>query len=162
VAPLAYGSPGGGSPWSQFGHDPAHSGVANTEQGLTPDSVNRLRSLFGAQLPGTADGPVTYLPGVPTPGGGKDLVFTTSRDGWITAVDAHTGGAVWSHQNGPRNCHVNNGGSPCYTTSTPAVDPGNQFVYAYGLDGKVHKYAVGNGAETIGGGWPQVATLKRL
>jgi len=48
------------------------------------------------------------------------------------------------------------------TTSTPAVDPSNQFVYAYGLDGKVHKYAVGNGAETIGGGWPQVATLKRL
>jgi len=69
VAPLAYGSPGGGSSWSQFGHDPAHSGVANTEQGLTRDSVNRLRSLFGAQLPGTADGPVTYLPGVPTPAG---------------------------------------------------------------------------------------------
>jgi outer membrane protein assembly factor BamB len=162
VAPLAFGSPGGGSPWSQFGHDSAHSGVSNTEQALTPSNVNQLRSLFSAQLPGTADGPVTYLPGVPTPAGGKDLVFTTSRDGWITAVDARTGGAVWSHQNGPGNCHVNNGGSPCYITSTPAVDPGNQFVYAYGLDGKVHKYAVGNGAETIGGGWPQVATLKRL
>ncbi len=160
MAPLAFGSPGGGSPWSQFGHDSAHSGVSNTEQALTAANVNQLRSLFSGQLPGTADGPVTYLPGVPTPAGGKDLVFTTSRDGWITAVDARTGGIVWSHQNGPGNCHVNNGGSPCYTTSTPAVDPGNQFVYAYGLDGRVHKYAVGNGAETIGGGWPQVATLK--
>ena len=33
-------------------------------------------------------------------------------------------------------------------------------MYAYALDGTVRKYAVSNGAETTGGGWPELATLK--
>lgn len=48
MAPLAFGAPGGGSPWTQFGHDPAHSGVSNTEQALTAADVNQLVSLFSA------------------------------------------------------------------------------------------------------------------
>ena len=50
--------------------------------------------------------------------------------------------------------------STCYTTSSPAIDPGRAFVYSYGLDGRVHKFAVADGTETTTGGWPQVATLK--
>ena len=40
------------------------------------------------------------------------------------------------------------------------VDPNHQFVYSYGLDGKVHKYYAGTGVEVLTGGWPEIATLK--
>jgi hypothetical protein len=33
-------------------------------------------------------------------------------------------------------------------------------VYSYGPDGFVHKHQVGDGAEILTGGWPQIATLK--
>jgi hypothetical protein len=32
------------------------------------------------------------------------------------------------------------------------------FAYTYGLDGKVHKVALGTGIEATGGGWPETAT----
>ena len=71
-----------------------------------------------------------------------------------------TARVVWSHQNGPGSCTINNGGSACYTTSSPAIDPNRLYVYSYGLDGYVHKYQVGDGNEILTGGWPQLATLK--
>ena len=67
---------------------------------------------------------------------------------------------MWSHQNGPAACTINNSGGPCFTTSSPAIDPNRLYVYSYGLDGLVHKYHVGDGVEVTGGGWPQLATLK--
>jgi hypothetical protein len=67
---------------------------------------------------------------------------------------------VWQQQYGPGTCKINLGASTCFTTSSPAVDPGRAYVYAYGLDGYVHKYAVGNGAESTGNGWPELATQK--
>lgn len=146
--------------WSQFGNGPGHSGVNTAETQIIPSTVGGLAPLFTATLPGTSDGPPVLQPGVPTAGGTRDLLFTTTKDGWITATDAVTGAEVWKHQNGPGSCRINNGSTTCYTTSSPAIDPSGAFVYSYGLDGKVHKYATGTGAETTGGGWPEVATVK--
>ena len=44
--------------------------------------------------------------------------------------------------------------------SSPAIDPDRAYVYAYGLDGFVHKYEVGNGGEVTTDGWPELVTLK--
>ena len=146
--------------WSQFGNGPSHSGVNAAETQITPSTVASLTPLFTATLPGVADGPPVEQPGVATAGGTRDLLFTTTKDGWITATDATTGAEVWKHQNGAGSCTINNGGTPCYTTSSPAIDPSGAYVYSYGLDGKVHKYAIGTGTEVTGGGWPEIATLK--
>ncbi|WP_431247035.1 cell wall-binding repeat-containing protein [Leifsonia xyli] len=146
--------------WGQFGNGPSHSGVNSAETQIIPSTVGALKPLFTATLPGVSDGPPVEQPGVATAGGTRDLLFTTTKDGWITATDAATGAEVWKHQNGPGSCTINTGTNPCFTTSSPAVDPSGAFVYSYGLDGRVHKYATGSGAETTGGGWPQVATLK--
>jgi len=146
--------------WSQFGNGPSHYGVNAAETQIIPSTVGGLTPLFTATLRGVSDGPPVEQPGVQTAGGTRDLLFTTTKDGWITATDARTGAEVWAHQNGPGSCKINNGSTTCYTTSSPAVDPSGAFVYSYGLDGKVHKYATGSGAETTGGGWPQVATVK--
>jgi len=146
--------------WSQFGNGPSHTGVNAAETQIIPSSVGALQPRFTATLPGVSDGPPVEQPGVATASGTRDLLFTTTKDGWITATDATTGAEVWKHQNGPGSCKINNGSTTCYTTSSPAVDPSGAYVYSYGLDGKVHKYATGSGTETTGGGWPEVTTVK--
>src|SRR6266498_1312545 len=75
----------------------------------------------------------------------------TTRNGFIVALDAYTGNTLWSHQ--PAT-------SPGITMSSPAIDPSRAFVYSSGLDGRIHKYAVGDGAEVTSGGWPQIFPLK--
>jgi PQQ-like domain len=146
--------------WLQFAFDPRHSGNNTREAALNPTNVNRLHRRFQVTLPSFADGAPAYLSSVNTASGLRDLVFVTTRAGHIIALDAHTGAQIWSQQYAAGSCRINNGTTICYTTSSPAIDPNRQFVYSYGLDGRVHKYAVGTGTETMTAGWPQVATLK--
>lgn len=117
---------------------------------ITPNTVGLLHRVFRASLPSAAAGAPVYLAGVSTSSGTHDLVFVTTQAGQIIALDAHTGAQIWIKQHTGVN----------YTTSSPAVDPNLQFVYSYGLDGFVHKHAVGDGTETTTGGWPELATLK--
>jgi len=149
-----------GYDWLQFDGNAQHSGNNTMETAITPANVHTLTRLFQVSLPAVADGPPAYLSGVATANGTQDLLFLTTKDGQILARDAHTGAQLWSHQYGPNGCKINNGSSDCYTTSEPAVDPNRQYVYNYGLDGKAHKYAVGDGTEVMTGGWPETATLK--
>jgi hypothetical protein len=146
--------------WLQFNGDAAHSGNNTAESVISAQNVGTLQRLFQVALPATADGAPVVLTGVATASGVRDLVFVSTKAGHVLALDARTGATVWSHQNGPGTCRINNGTSTCYTTSSPAVDAGRQFVYSYGLEGRVHKYAVGTGAEVTTGGWPELATTK--
>ena len=140
-----------GEDWPQFNLDAQHSGTSRQETVIHRGNVATLHPLYHVTLPGVADGAPAFLAGVTTPLGVKDLLFLTTKNGWIVACDAATGGVVWSHQ--PAT-------GPNYTTSMPAIDPGRQYVYSYGLEGRVHKYQVGDGTEITTGGWPEVATLK--
>jgi len=149
-----------GYDWPQFDGNAQHSGNNTMETAITPANVHTLTRLFQVTLPAVADGPPAYLSSVATANGTQDLLFLTTKDGQILARDAHTGAQLWGHQYGPNGCKINNDSGDCYTTSEPAVDPNRQFVYSYGLDGKAHKYAVGDGTEVMTGGWPETATLK--
>lgn len=146
--------------WIEFDGGAQHSGNDAREWRITPANVGGLHKLFQVTLPHHADSAPAVVTGVATPSGTHDLVFVTTTDGRIIALDAHTGAQVWAHQYGPAGCTINNGSNPCYTTSSPAVDPSLQYVYSYGLDGYVHKYAIGTGTETTTGGWPELATTK--
>lgn len=159
---LAAVSPASGATvaWPQFGDGPAHSGVNSSETSIAPTTVGNMKPTFTASLPGVADGPPVYQPGVVTASGTRDLLFLTTKTGWIVALDASTGSTVWSRQTGPGGCTINNGGTPCYTTSSPAIDPSAKYVYSYGLDGRVHKYATGTGVEVVAAPWPEVTTTK--
>ncbi len=143
--------PARGADWLQWGFDSRHSGVNDIETSIHRGNVTSLHLLYRVTLPSVADGAPAFLAGVTTPQGVKDLLFLTTKSGAILAVDASTGGIVWSKQ--PAT-------GPNYTTSSPAVDPGRQYVYSYGLDGRAHKYQVGNGTEITTGGWPQLTTTK--
>ena len=146
--------------WPQFGFNSQHSGNNTLENTLNSSNVANLNRFMHVTLPDVADGAPAFLSVVSTSGGVRNLVFVTTKNGFIVALDWRTGETVWSHQNGPGSCKINGGSDTCYTTSSPAIDPNRQFVYSYGLDGYVHKYQVGDGHEVTIGGWPELATLK--
>jgi hypothetical protein len=141
----------GAADWPQFNLDARHSGASAQETAIHAGNVATLHKVYSVALPAVADGAPAFLGAVSTPGGVKDLLFLTTKDGRILAADAATGAIVWSKQ--PAT-------TPGYTTSMPAIDPSRLYVYSYALDGKVHKYQVGDGTEITTGGWPEVATLK--
>lgn len=146
--------------WLQFDGDPRHSGNNTLEATISPQNVAGLTRRFQTTLPAIADGAPVYVGGVSTASGTRDLLFVTTKAGDVVALDAHSGSQIWIQHNPAGTCTVNNGSQPCYTTSSPVIDPNRQYVYSYGLDGRVHKYQVGSGAEVTGGGWPEVATIK--
>lgn len=146
--------------WLQFGGDSAHPSDNTGEGGISLSNAPTLHRVWQANLLATADGQPMYVPNVSTASGSQNLLFVTTRNGDIEAVTASTGAILWSRSFGPGTCKINNGSQTCYTTSSPAVDPSLEFVYSYGLDGKIHKLAVATGAETTTGGWPETVTLK--
>jgi outer membrane protein assembly factor BamB len=151
ASPALEGVTGTPGEWQQFGYDPAHRGVNPLETTIQPGNVATLHRLYRAPLPGLVNGAPVFLAGVQTRVGLLDLLFMTTVNGKILAVDAATGRILWSHQPADR---------PGITASAPAIDPGRQLVYSYGLEGRVHRYRTGDGREVIGGGWPEVATIK--
>ncbi len=146
--------------WTQFNGDSAHGGNDTRETVIDASKVGGLVSIFQATLPAVSDGAPLVVQRVGTPSGPRDLLFATTRAGDLLALDAHTGASVWSHSNPAGSCRINNGANVCYTTSSPVVSPDRVFVFAYGLDGKVHRYRTGDGTEVTGSGWPQTATIK--
>jgi len=151
LAALLPPPPARAADWPEFDGDGRHNGNNQQETTIHSGNVSTLHVLYHVTLPSIADGAPAFLSGVTTSSGIKDLLFLTTKDGHILALDAATGATLWSHQpaTGPR-----------YTTSSPAVDPNRLFVYSYGLEGRAHKYQVGDGTEITTGGWPEVATLK--
>ena len=92
--------------WLQFNGDSRHSGRNTREILISSGNVSQLAQLFQVTLLGVADGAPAVLVGVNTLGGVKDLVFLTTKDGHLQALDAHTGGQVWAKQNGPGSCKI--------------------------------------------------------
>ena len=160
ISPSARVGASSGANWLQFNFDAQHSGYNPSETTLSSANVSQLAVAFKVALPGVADGAPVFLSGVVTPQGVRDVLYLTTKDGYILAVDARSGAGLWSHQNGPGACRINNSGGPCYTTSSPVIDPNLQYVYSYGLDGYVHKYRVGDGVEVQDSHWPELVSLK--
>jgi len=136
--------------WMQFGYDAAHTGVNPTETLISPSNVASLVTKYSVNMATYVDSAPVYLSNVSTPSGTKNVLFALGNNGRFMAIDAATGTELW-HK-------TQSGTQP--TTASPAIDPNRQYVYSYGIDGKAHKYAVGDGTEVTTGGWPQTITLK--
>jgi outer membrane protein assembly factor BamB len=68
----------------------------------------------------------------------------------LFALNASNGSIRWAQStSGPSRC----------STAGPVVDSTGQWVYAPGLDGKVHRYKSLSGDETSGSEWPVPVTL---
>jgi PQQ-like domain len=142
--------------WPQFNGDARHSGDNTRETSLSSANVGQLRQLFQVPLPEVADSTPVLLTSMSTGSGVRDLLFVNTKQGRLLALDAHSGATVWTVLHANTGCS----GANCVTTSAPAIDPARNYVYAYGLDGKVHKHDVATGTESTTGGWPELATAK--
>jgi outer membrane protein assembly factor BamB len=133
----------------QFGYDSGHSGNNTAESLLGPANVAGLQQVYVTAFSGT-DGPPVFLGGVATGAGTKDLLFATTVYG-VAALDAASGVPVWIQS--PTSFEYSLG-------TSPAIDPNRQFVYGPGSDGRLHKLAVGDGAEVVDANWPVVSSRK--
>lgn len=135
--------------WPAFNAGGARNAVNTSESAISTQTVGRLGRLWQHLLPATADSSPAYMAHVATANGFKNLLFLTTKAGSLQAIDTANGQIVWSK----------NTSGPNITTSSPAIDPNWQYVYSYGVDGKVHRYAIGTGAETVNNIWPATMTL---
>src|SRR5450755_1744817 len=73
--------------WLQFGGGPQHSGNNTAETILSAGNVASLVQKYQATLPASADSTPVFLEAIATPSGMKNLLFVTTQDGWIVALD---------------------------------------------------------------------------
>lgn len=131
--------------WPRFGFDAARSGVNPNDAALSPTNVSGLRRLWQVALPNVADSSPMLLHAVRQPNGStRDMLYVTTLDGRLLALDASDGRQLWAQQ--PQGQKI--------TNSSPVASADRQYVFAYGLDGFLHKYAAATGKEVTGGGWP--------
>ncbi len=134
--------------WLQFGYDQTSSSDNTAEPGYST-AGNKLA--YSVTIPSSSDSTPIYL-------STENLLFIVARNGTLLALNAANGTTAWSHPCVPPKSGFNY--CTKLTTGAPAIDPGLQYVYAYGLDGNVHKYPVDGGTEITTGGWPELSTLK--
>jgi PQQ-like domain len=156
----------GATNWLQFGYDQAHSGSNTAEKGYSTPTGNSLAYAMVGLTHQTDSAPI-YVSGVAIGATAKNVLFINSLDGTLVALDTRNGSVIWSVQPTPA---PGTGGTFAFggITGAPAVDPGLQFVYAFALDGNVHKYQIATGTEVVTGGtttgktsgWPQISTAK--
>jgi outer membrane protein assembly factor BamB len=137
--------------WPQWGFDPSHGANNTAETAVSAANVAQLEQKYAVALTDGINAAPVFAEAITTSAGMKDLLFTTAQSGRITALDAADGSVVWTKTTAGGNTPIE---------SSPAIDPDRQYVYSYGADGKVHKYAIGTGNEVTSSGWPQTITLK--
>ena len=139
--------------WPVFDGGLDSPGTNYKESTLNAGNVSGLVKLWKSPTPAAADSAIVEWPNVTTAGGVKDLVFVNTVKGNLLAFDAATGAKVWEAD--PSSTNYNGQG----TKSTPAIDPSGSFIYAYALDGYVHKYNISTGVELKDTGFPVQATI---
>lgn len=118
---------------------------------IDPEEASLLRPNWHVGLPEQSDGAPLYVSDISVNGTTRDLLVVETDHGRVVALDALTGQILWQ-TTPPIGVR--------WTTSTPAIDPARRFVYAYCLDGYIHKYALADGHEVRSGGWPELVTTK--
>lgn len=139
--------------WRVFDGGINDSGANYNESYLNTGNVSGMKVLWKASLPDTADDSVVEESGVSTSTGMQNMIFVNTIKGNLIAFNAITGTKIWEAD--PSSTDFNGQG----TKSTPAIDPSGDYIYAYAVDGYVHKYNIANGAEVTGDGFPAQVTL---
>jgi outer membrane protein assembly factor BamB len=148
--------------WLTFGDDPdASQGLTQSytlgidppqSAALSMATVSKLHQGWRVTLPDLADVRPILVRNMSWPDGTtRDVLYLTTNNGMLLALDASTGAKLWAVP--PKNTN-----NPKFTKSSPAADPLTGLIYSYSLDGKVHRYLLTTGQEVVGNGWPELVT----
>src|SRR6185369_7274105 len=96
VAVLTSTTAGATTDWLQYGFDAQHSSINPAETFITRSNLYELHPLYHVTLPSASDGAPVFLSGVATATGRKDMIFLTTKNGTLMALDAANGATVWS------------------------------------------------------------------
>jgi len=151
-----------GADWLSDGHDPQRTGWQQDEKILTLSNVKGLKLLWKVQTdslppPGTGGSsigrnlfPPLVVDKVNTPTGPKEIVLLATVYDYVYAIDAATGGVIWSKNldkgdvTGDTNCQSKN-------MTTPVIGPsstsGNYTVYLVPFDGKLRQLNLADGKD---------------
>lgn len=141
--------------WMTFGGNPANSQVNTNENILTAAVISQLHQGWRVALPDLVDGRPILVRHLIWPDGMlRDVMYMTTDNGTLLAIDAITGKQLWATTPKSNN--------PMYTKATPAFDGDRGVVFSYGLDGKVHRFRATTGQEMQGRGWPVQVTRMPL
>jgi PQQ-like domain len=138
---LGAAAPPAAQDWTRFGWDAQRSSSFPFATGITAANVAGLVRQQ-VQLPGTADSSPIYLHGVTIGGRSHDAFFLTTTYGITVAVDAASGGILWTWKPPGYDSWA---GSYRITTATPVADPGRAWIYAASPDGRIQKLSVADG-----------------
>ena len=127
--------------WPQFGWDVAHSSAPTVPTGIDASNVASMKRQQ-VSIDGTVDASAIYLHGAQVQGGTHDVFFVTTTYGKTIAIDANDGTILWQYTPSGYDTWA---GSSEITNSTPAADPGREFIYAASPDGYIEKLAVADG-----------------
>jgi PQQ-like domain len=141
----------------------AATSCATAESSSTVSAPQSLQRLWQRSINPNADSAPAYAANVSIGGNSTSLLYVLGGNNTsdcnsgdpvtratLYALDAKTGGILWTRSTtGPSRC----------TTAGPTVDPSGQWVYAPGLDGKIHRYDTATGEESTSGHWPRTVTL---
>lgn len=151
--------------WKAFNLGGSRSGVNTAETQITASNVGSLVLQWKVTLQDTIDSSPILFPNVSTSAGTKEVMVLNSQNaGILYALDANSGEILWQNTiaGGSGGCNKC-GQTGEYTRSTPIIDQDSEglWVYAYRLDGYVHKYDLATGIETIKPPFPAQITLIR-
>src|SRR5258708_4163691 len=93
--------------WPQFGLNSRHSSNNTQESVINTFNFVSLQRIVHVDLPSMADGAPAYLSNVSTISGTVNVLFLTTKDGHILALNGLPGATIWSHQYGPNGCKIN-------------------------------------------------------
>jgi outer membrane protein assembly factor BamB len=138
-----------------------HHSSAAPGQSSTAAGRLTLRQLWSRSIQPNADSSPAYLAHVSLPDGKqRAMIFVLAANNTsncspgnpvhsavLYALDAKSGAIRWTRST--------SGQSRCSTSSPVGA---GQWVYAAGLDGKIHRYNAGNGAEYTRQHWPELVS----
>lgn len=143
--------------WPTFGHDPQRSGWAPDETDLNPQSVGGLMLKWKAKLPVqprsmTALSAPVVASDVMTAKGSKTVVYIAGADDQFMAIDAATGGVLWSHQFQTHTLPKDAGMWLCpnNANATPTIDRSRNLVFSVASDGRIYGLDLSSGAVRFG------------
>ncbi len=143
--------------WLTFAHDPERSGWAFAETKLSVENVSGLALKWKTAVKNepkslTALTAPVVASNVTTPGGIKTLVYVAASSNHLFALDAETGGQVWSRTFDTASTPKNEDMWLCPQgiNATPTIDKGSGIIYAIAWDGRLHGLDLGTGKTRFG------------